>query len=402
MLLFSYLSNGNLAAFMGALRLFLAVSVLASHLRYGRGLLGFSFLNGGLAVECFFVISGFYMALVLNEKYNYRGSYWTFIQQRYLRLYPLYIVVCLLIVVVEGLITYSTSHPCGIYEVWSRQPRLPTLFAGCYYALVNLVILGQDSLWFLSQDNVTGQLYLSPYTVPHATQSIYYILNGPSWTLAVEMTFYLLAPFMVRKSMKVQAAYMLASLALRSVFFLTMSPKYSTPWTYCFSPSVLFFFMAGSLGYQVYKRHGAELAKFAATHTWIFWVFGAFMLVDSRLPDKDFYFYLFVPWAIAMVPLLFAHTRNNKRDRLIGELSYPYYLVHYHVIAVTEYFLHENHNSIFGPLCALVTFGLAYLLYQLVEIRTEHYRERLFQKIHPPGNLQAVALPPSAATDSQA
>jgi peptidoglycan/LPS O-acetylase OafA/YrhL len=103
-----------------------------------------------------------------------------------------------------------------------------------------------------------------------------------------------------------------------------------------------------------------------------------------------------------MVPLLFAYTHRNKTDRLIGELSYPYYLVHYHVIAVAEFFLHEKYNSLFGPLCAVVTLGLAWLLYQTIEIRTEHYRERLFQKILSSRNRQSAALPLSASTDSPA
>jgi peptidoglycan/LPS O-acetylase OafA/YrhL len=341
------------------------------------------------------------MALVLNEKYNYRGSYWAFIQQRYLRLYPLYIIVTILILVVEAVISYATSHPCGVYDLWSK-PRCVTFISVCYYALVNLVILGQDTLWFFSQDITTGQIYLTSNTVPHANHGIDYLVNGPTWTLAVEMTFYLLAPFLVRKSVKVQAAYMLASLALRSGFYWTLDAKSSVAWTYSFSPSVLFFFMAGSLGYHFYKKHGAAMQKFASTHTWIFWVFAVFMLDTSRLPFKEYYFYLFVPLAIVMVPLLFAYTRNNKRARLIGELSYPYYLIHYHVIAVMEFFLHEKYNSLFGPLCAVVSFGVAYLLYQSIEIRTEHYRERLFQKILSSRNRQAAALPLSASTDSPA
>jgi len=387
---------------MGALRLFLAVSVLVTHLRYGRGILGLSFLDGGLAVECFFIISGFYMALVLNEKYNYRGSYRAFIQQRFLRLYPLYFIVGILILAVEGLITYFTAHPVGVYEVWVREPRCVTFLPGCYYALVNLVILGLDSLWFLHQDSVTGQLYLTPYLVPHASHCFDYVLNAPTGTLAVEMTFYLLAPFLVRKPVKVQAAFMLASLALRSAFFLTMAPTSSSTWTYYFSPSQLFFFMAGSLGYHYYRQYRAAFENFASAHSWMFWVFGILMLVERRLPFKDDFFYLFVPAAIVMVPLLFAHTRNNKRDRLIGELSYPYYLIHLHVIVIMEYFLHEKFDAVFGPLCALLSFGLAYLLYRLIEIRTEHYRERLFQKIYSSRNRLAAALAPSASTDSPA
>ncbi len=54
---------------MGVLRLFLALSVLLGHTR-GHGFLGLSFLDRELALQTFFIISGFYMALVLNEKYK--------------------------------------------------------------------------------------------------------------------------------------------------------------------------------------------------------------------------------------------------------------------------------------------------------------------------------------------
>jgi peptidoglycan/LPS O-acetylase OafA/YrhL len=386
---------------MGVLRLFLAVSVLATHLGHGRGVLGLSLLNGEFAVECFFIISGFYMALVLNEKYNYPGSYWAFIQQRFLRLYPLYFIVGILILAVEGLITYSTAHPCGVYEMWTKEPRSVTFLSVCYYGLVNLVILGQDSLWFLYQDNFSGQLYVAAHQVPHATRCADYLVNVPTWTLAVEMTFYLVAPFLVRKSVKVQAAFMLASLALRSCLYLATDHESSAQWTYFFSPSDLFFFMAGSLGYHFYKTHRAEFEKFAATHSWMFWVFGALIIDQGRLPLKDYFPYLFVPFAIVMVPLLFAYTRKNKRDRLIGELSYPYYLVHFHVIAVAEFFMGGKFNSIFGPLCAVLSFGVAFCLYRWIEIRTEHYRERLFQKTRFSGNRQAAILSPCVSTDLQ-
>jgi hypothetical protein len=61
---------------MGSLRLFLALSVAFGHFGVPLG-----FPTSDIAVQSFFVISGFYMALVLNEKYG-PGSYWLFISNR--------------------------------------------------------------------------------------------------------------------------------------------------------------------------------------------------------------------------------------------------------------------------------------------------------------------------------
>jgi peptidoglycan/LPS O-acetylase OafA/YrhL len=75
---------------MGLIRFFLAISVVIAH--NGIRVPG---IEGLLAVYAFFVISGFYMALVLNEKYldNILGFYGA----RFLRLWPSYIVVLVIV-----------------------------------------------------------------------------------------------------------------------------------------------------------------------------------------------------------------------------------------------------------------------------------------------------------------
>ena len=80
---------------MGLLRLILALSVFIVHTGsfYGFNLVGFS-----VAVQSFFVISGFYMSLILNEKYKGPGSYYLFISNRFLRLLPAHWVVLALAV----------------------------------------------------------------------------------------------------------------------------------------------------------------------------------------------------------------------------------------------------------------------------------------------------------------
>jgi peptidoglycan/LPS O-acetylase OafA/YrhL len=78
---------------MGCFRLFLALSVLASHYWFWR----INFWMGAyIAVTAFYVISGFYMSLVLDTKYTGRRGLLTFYSNRALRLFPVYWIVLLL------------------------------------------------------------------------------------------------------------------------------------------------------------------------------------------------------------------------------------------------------------------------------------------------------------------
>ena len=78
---------------MGIFRLLLAFSVVVIHSNPEPTW----FMDGKLAVRVFYIISGFYMTLILNEKYiGQNSSYKLFITNRLLRLYPIYWVILLL------------------------------------------------------------------------------------------------------------------------------------------------------------------------------------------------------------------------------------------------------------------------------------------------------------------
>ncbi|EPR37113.1 hypothetical protein dsx2_1056 [Desulfovibrio sp. X2] len=53
---------------MGVLRLFLALSVVAGHAQ--STVFGYRGIPATYAVNCFFIISGFYMSMILNGKYR--------------------------------------------------------------------------------------------------------------------------------------------------------------------------------------------------------------------------------------------------------------------------------------------------------------------------------------------
>jgi peptidoglycan/LPS O-acetylase OafA/YrhL len=54
---------------MGILRLLLAITVFCFHSGLSQSL-GMTMIDGRAAVFCFFAVSGFYMEMVLSEKYN--------------------------------------------------------------------------------------------------------------------------------------------------------------------------------------------------------------------------------------------------------------------------------------------------------------------------------------------
>jgi peptidoglycan/LPS O-acetylase OafA/YrhL len=109
---------------MGILRFLLALAVIASHAN-GIGIplphekpypsWAIFMVDGRQAVALFFIISGFYMAMVLNTKYQ--NSTLKFYGNRFLRLWPTYIIILVLACIftpVGGNILKATSE-CGFF-----------------------------------------------------------------------------------------------------------------------------------------------------------------------------------------------------------------------------------------------------------------------------------------------
>ena len=298
---------------MGIFRLLLAISVLCGHASgqlhwHGTSFFGLKPVPGTLAVQYFFMISGFYMALILTEKYIGKQSYFVFIQQRFLRLYPAYYVIILFTLIVEGLV--SLRWPCGIWAEWPLHGGLLTTAQLGVLASSNLVIFGQDSIALALPDPHTGIVFE------------HFLVDSPSWTIAVELTFYLIAPMIVRQSVRIQGLIFLGFLTSRILVYLLL-PDYSR-WIYYFAPLTMIFFTAGSLGYQCYRNYRAQIEAMVASFSWIPWAFGILTLAYGRLPiPGDLLYYFFLPMTACMIPILFAATMRYPLRGPTDLLSSP-------------------------------------------------------------------------------
>jgi peptidoglycan/LPS O-acetylase OafA/YrhL len=337
---------------MGTLRFILALSVAFSH--FG---LPFGVLTSDTAVQSFFVISGFYMALVLNEKYG-AGTYWLFISNRLLRLLPAYFVV----------LVFSLAAASN----WRPILALDPLACG-YFIVSQLLIVGQELYVFLLVNHGTLVWTLHPAGIPKLLYTFSPIPQA--WTLALEMYFYLLAPFLVRRGPVVIAAIIAVSLVLR----MSLQGAFGfsgDPWSFRFFPSEIALFLTGSLGYYAYAAaEAAQRSRLKALLSVIAVLLFVCLAINRWDGVPRLLSLSVLAVVIVAVPRLFELTRNIAWDKYIGELSYPLYICHF----LFGWWLEPD--STFGAACALcLSVAASILLYHLIDRPVDRWRQGRFTR----------------------
>lgn len=366
---------------LGCLRLLLALSVVIGHT---SPVFGIRLVSGAAAVETFFMISGFYMALVINEKYftkgqalklSYKSSYKLFIEARAMRLYPLYALILALTVAMQAVLTgpaVGTGALAPALGFWTQN--LPHLHWSNLLLLagVNLSLIGQDWMMFTGLNAQTGKLFWTSsfWSVP--LPGYHFLFVPQAWTLGLEITFYLLAPFIVRRKVPFLFGIAAASFALKHV--LAHFGFRDDPWLYRFFPSELQYFVLGALGYKGY-RYLQNRRLFQAWWGYLSLLCaaaGIALFSHFRSPYEVEAYY----WVMAVnLPLLFLLTKRMKIDRMIGEMSYPVYLCHVFVLQILSRFGHGSGLSV----CAGTLVFAAALLYGF-DLPLERWRQRWIQK----------------------
>jgi peptidoglycan/LPS O-acetylase OafA/YrhL len=347
---------------MGCLRLLLALSVLIGHSDHSFGLPD---VNNTLAVRSFYVISGFYMALVLRGKYRDK-PYYVFIRSRYLRLFPAYCSV-LALSVLCGLGTYVLTGQSG-WPLHGWANTITELHPSTIvtYALSNVFIWGQDILSYCKVNNHGALLfdYLDAYK---QTTFGGYMLVPQAWTLGIELSFYLIAPFLAVRSIAVVVAVMAGSFLLR-LFVLPAFGVVSSAFGYRFFFFEIVYFCLGILSFDLYTFYRSR----SLHGKWHWFVVGLLSLVflsaGGAVAAPLRYAALFL-----IVPSLFLLTKANRLDRFVGELSYPVYISHMVVLyTLAQYYKGGNELP-----AILITMLLSVGIYAFVERPADVWRERL-------------------------
>lgn len=344
---------------MGLYRLLLALSVVIYH---AFPLFGYTLLGGAIPVNVFFIISGFYMTLILSEKYvGKNGSYKLFITNRILRIYPLYWVILGLTIFFGYLWFYTGGNSPFAFGPYFHHS--PFIFYSNFQGMLQDITL----------------LFRTDYLVINPLK-FNFMLIGQAWTLVVELLFYFLAPFLFKRNWKILGLLILGSLLIRYLVLHWTSLNGVNEQTHFF-PAKLFFFVFGIFSYRIYgyiKKRKVQKKILLGILLLLFLFTFAFPYLPSLqirfFPVTEWMYYMVV---ISAVPAIFFLYRNISLDLWLGELSYPVYLSHmFFYMVLVNYTKVKQASVLFTTLLILLTLVGSFLLILLVDKPIDKCRQK--------------------------
>lgn len=336
---------------LGSFRFFLALCVIIFHLT------GHVPAIGMLAVECFYVISGYLMTLVLNE--NYRFELLPFVENRFLRLYPSYYALALFTL---GAWAIASPAP-SFHAAWEWQGRIA---------------------------DYVGNLLIFPWnlSLPPEWSSHFRILP-PTWSVAVEICCYALLWIIVARRWWTAAL----ALALTAALHVSTFIHGEDPLARYFPVSAsMLAFSLGSLTYRIaihWERVRPDWLKADKTQAALLAVGIALYLVNWMAGLRDatvtsnVTFYLDMLIA-SLVAVAFHRIRVTGRlgwlDRWLGDLSYPIFLAQFTggYIAWRLLGSHaENRGWLIAILAIALSVGIGVLCVLLIDRPMQKLRGRI-------------------------
>jgi peptidoglycan/LPS O-acetylase OafA/YrhL len=352
---------------MGLFRFMLALAVASGHASSFFGADIYPKMPGSHAVQVFYIISGFLIAVILSGKYadTPQGN-WIFYSNRAVKIYVPYLAI-LAATIVTWLVVFAASGKGGPLQVLINEDSIMGLGAWAFAIVTNLFLIGME--WGSMLIYRGGELLWSIRAIEQPPNAIDFTIIVPAWTLSLELTFYFIAPFILRRHFVVIAALAAASYTFR---FQAYAHGYRSIATeYRFFPFELSLFLYGALSYRLYVFL-KERDMFKPSLSLAITV--ACVLTAVSLP-KYFRQHQHQMYALVglLLPALFDFSIRHRWDKWLGDLSYPLYLVHWPVCVVVLAALNEsNRGSSVAYLVVAVSIGLAaainYVLVRPIDI----------------------------------
>ena len=282
-----------------------------------------------------------------------------FYLNRILRLYPIYLIVCLLVLLTSILRRGFAENLFG----YSPLVLLISTFS-------NLTLIGTDWLMFFDTSNGGIQLTSSVVTGDRMRDLLWI---APAWSLGIEITFYAMAPIICRWRSRFLIAAIIGLCTIRIFFNQSEFNFAGSPFDARFFPFELPYFLVGILLYRCKRDAKLEVTiPLKYLYSALFLFFLIFEPIRSSF-DLSRTASMAVLVIVAAVVVLFG--QSSEFDRKFGELSYPIYISHVFIAQVYEFsstgivkkfsLLDNNHISMSVQVLLIVL--VSYFLLQITK-----------------------------------
>ena len=308
----------------GTWRYILAILVLISHAS------SLEFNLGVFAVINFLIISGYLNANLLEKYYSIKNVKLYYFD-RFLRIAPQFYFYFILIIIINYRLNIFDFEFIDVLTNFSILPL------GYYLIFDNL----------FSYD--------------------YKLMIPPTWTLGLELTFYLIFPYIIFRK-KIDSIFFLSFL----VFVIAFSFQfYNRAINYTLLPGTLFIFLIGAYAYY----EDIKKNKFILTV-----LLCLVLMLMITIFNKEFYKILYNKEVISgiIVGSLLINIkkyRSNKIDFFLGNLSYGIYLNHFICLKILSYYFNLTSFQLI-IFAIIISSLLSFLSYYYIEIFFNKLRKK--------------------------
>lgn len=210
-----------------------------------------------------------------------------------------------------------------------------------------------------------------------------FLLIPQCWTVGVELTFYAIAPFVVRRRTVELLLLSGILLTIRHLCILNLGFDMD-PWTYRFFPFELVLFIFGVLAFRFSKMlkkansQNREVQRFVLLSVIVCLFSWQYVPTPPSFGAIPSFYFIFA----FSIPAMFDLTKNSIVDRYVGELSYPIYLTHNLVGQSVVVFTGKNQFSY--PISTLCITLLLSILLAALQAPIDDWRHRRLLVPSPP------------------
>jgi peptidoglycan/LPS O-acetylase OafA/YrhL len=237
--------------------------------------------------------------------------------------------------------------------------------------IANLTFLGSDWLMFLQWQN--GNLHFGNFN--KSELPLWHMLLVPqSWSIGIEVSFYLLAPMLCKAKSRTIAVVCCALLTARLLaLFFGLNQD---PWTYRFFPFEVPLFLIGILLYRLRTYRGNSFRiGLSKIYPLSISLYVSFSYLTYTFNINRFWQMMVL---IVFTSIVIMWGEEKIQDKKLGDLSYPIYMSHVLVIsnysAIIAILLRKfpsfevlNNPLLAIPASLIITIIFSFLLLRLVK-----------------------------------